>query len=187
MNIKEIFFIGNNIMYLNEPYKIKFIDFINPGKGRSFIRTKILNLINNKLIKKNFKFTDNIKNADIFIDDYIYLYNNNKIWCFINNLNYNQIFLDKKLLFINKKWICKNNIYKIMFWNNKPIKIILPKYILIKVINDNICIKNMSFKNNFKYVKLSTGVNIKVPIFVNKGDLLKVNPKFKIYISRFNK
>ncbi len=186
INIKNIFFIGNNILYLNEPYKIEFVEFIKPGKGKSFIRTKIRNLLNNKLIDKNFKFINNIKNAFVYKYNYLYLYNDNKIWCFINKEIYNIIFLNKKIISSCIKWICKNNIYKIIFWNNNPIKIILPKFIIIKVIDESNFIKKSSSKNNLKNVTLHNGINLKVPFFINKGDFIKVDPRLGIYISRLN-
>ncbi len=185
MNLKNIFFIGNNIIYLNEPYKIEFIDFIKPGKGHKFIRTKIRNWITDKLITKTFKFFNNIRKANIYIDEYIYIYNFKNNWYFLNKYNYNQIFLSKDII---KKYIFliyDNNFYKIVFWNNNPIKIILPKYIVLKVIGVDINKKNSSIFN-VKYVKLITGIKIKVPNFINIGDFIKIDTKSFTYKSRIN-
>ncbi len=183
MNPKDIFFIGNNIIYLNEPYKIEFVDFIKPGKGHKFIRTKIRNWITNKLIIKTFKFFSKIKKADIYIDNYIYIYNYKNNWYFLNKYNFNQIFLSKNLI---KKYIYliyKNNVYNIVFWNKNPIRVIFPKYINLKVVKvyDN---KKCNSISNFRYVKLITGIKIKVPNFINVGNLIKIDSKFFIYKSR---
>ncbi len=183
MNLKDIFFIGNNIIYLNEPHKIKFIDFIKPGKGHKFIRTKMRNWITNKLIIKTFKFINNIKKADIYIDNYIYIYNFKDNWYFLNQHNYNEIFLNKNLIKEYIFLICRNNFYKIVFWNNKPIKIIVPKYVILKVIKI-VSNRKDTFISNFKYVKLITGIKIKVPSFINIGDYIKINSKYFTYKSR---
>ncbi len=181
INIKNIFFIGNNIVYLNEPYKIKYLDFIKPGKGNSFIRTKIKNLITKKIIEKNFKSFNNIKKANIFIDKYEYIYKFKNNWFFINKKNFNQIFLNEKIILKNKYLICNNNIYNIVFWNKKPIDINIPKYIIIKV---NLIKNNIEKKIKNKIAILSTGLEINVPNFINSGNLIKINTKLKCYISR---
>ncbi len=182
-NIKNIFYIGNKIIYSNEPYIIEFVDFIHPGKGRSFIRTKIKNLINDKLINKNFKYNNNIKKANIYIDNYNYLYNYKDIWYFININNLSQININNNIIIKNKSFICINNIYKIIFWNNKPIKIIIPKYINIKVIKTSFILNRNNNTNN-KIAYLSTGLIIKVPLFINKGNLIKINTVLNSYILR---
>ncbi len=183
MNIKDIFFIGSNIIYLNEPYKIEFIDFIKPGKGHEFIRTKIRNWITNKLIIKTFKFINNIKKANIYIDDFYYVYNLKNNWYFINKYNYNEVFLHKKIIKDYVFLIYKNNYYRIVFWDKIPIKILLPKYIILKVIEINTNYNN-NFVSNFKYAKLITGIKIKVPNFINIGDSVKINSRFFTYKSR---
>ncbi len=185
MNLKDIFFIGNNIIYLNEPYKIEFIDFIKPGKGHEFIRTKIRNWITNKLITKTFKFFSNIKKANIYIDKYLYIYNLKNYWYFLNKCNYHQISLSKKIVNKYISLIFINNFYKIVFWNNNPINIILPKYVILKVIKIYFDKKDYSF-SNIKYVKLVTGLKIKVPNFINIGDIIKIDTKYFSYKSRVN-
>ncbi len=178
-NIKNIFFLGSKIIYLNEPHKIEFLSFIKPGKGSSFIRTKIRNLINNKLFNKNFKLFNNIKKANIFIDSYNYIYEFKNNWFFINNNNHKQIILNKNIILKYKNWIYFNNIYDIVFWNNKPIDINIPKYINIKV---NYILNKKNKKNNIAV--LNTGLKLKIPQFINCGDLIKINTKLKCYISR---
>ncbi len=179
VNIKNIFFLGSNIVYLNEPYKIEFLSFIKPGKGNSFIRTKIRNLISNRLIKKNFKLFNNIKKANIFIDKYNFIYKFKNNWYFININNYKQIILDEKIILKYKYWIYINNIYNIIFWNNLPIDINIPKYVNIKV---NYILNKKNKKNNIAI--LNTGLKLKIPQFINCGDLIKINTKLKCYISR---
>ncbi len=179
INIKSIFFLGSNIIYLNEPHRIEFLSFIKPGKGGSFIRTKIRNLINNKLFTKNFKLFNNIKKANIFIDSYSYIYKFKNNWFFINNNDYRQIFLGENIILKYKNWIYFNNTYDIVFWNNKPIDINIPKYVNIKV---NYILNKKDKKN--KIAILNTGLKLKIPQFINCGDLIKINTKLKCYISR---
>ncbi len=181
---RNIFYNGNNIVYINEPYNIEFVDFIKPGKGKPFVRVKIRNLINGKLVVKNFKSINNLKKANILSIEYIYIYNDNKFWYFINKYNFDQIFLDEILLNKNIKWLQKNNIYNILFWNNKPINIKIPNFIYVKVVDFIFNIKGNTIKNSNKKALLKNGNYIDVPLFVKKGDIIKVDTRKKKYISR---
>ncbi len=186
VNIKNNLFVGNKIIYLNEPYNIEFVDFIKPGKGKPFVRIKIRNLINLKLIDKTFKFLKNIKIANIYNYNCNYIYFNNKSLYFLNLINLEQVVLTKDLIGNKIIWLYKNNIYNIIFWNNIPINLIIPKIIKIKVIFTDFII-NKNTNKKYKLAKLINGVYIKVPFFINIGDLIKVNTYKKLYISRYIK
>ncbi len=177
VNIKNNLFIGNKIIYLNEPYLIEFVEFIKPGKCKPFVRLKIRNLINFKLIDKTFKFLNNIKIANIFYYKYNFIYKTKENFYFINK-NFKQIVIDKKIISNNKYFLHNNNKYNIIFWNNKPINVIIPNIINVKVYS---IISNKNNKLNL--VKLYNNLIIKVPYFIKKNDWIKININ-KIYISR---
>ncbi len=184
-NIRNNLSLGDKIIYLNEPYNIEYIEFIKPGKCKPYIRIKIKNLINFKLIYKTFKTLNNIKMANVYIYKYKYIFNKNDNFIFLNTNNNKEIILNKKKVINNIKWLCKNNFYDIIFWNNNPINFITPKILNIKVIyTDKFYKDNNNIFNNNKFAKLENNIKLKVPLFIKSGDILKVNTKLQCYVSR---
>ncbi len=179
MKIKNIFFINNKIIYFNKPYNIEYVDFIKPGKGQPFIRTKIRNLITQKLIEKTFKYNENIKKANIFKYKYIYIYNDKKTWFFLNKKNFKQILIEYNSIKKNKYWLQEGDEYNIIFWNKKPINIDIPIFIYRKVKSTSLLLSN-----NIKIALLNKNLKIKVPFFIKKGDFIKIDTRYKSYICR---
>ncbi len=184
LSIKDNLCIGDKIIYLKKPYIIEYIEFIKPGKGKSFIRTKIRNLITNKLIIKVFKSFNNIKLADVIFINCIFLYFKENFFFFFKKENFEQIVVSKVILFKKKKWLIKEYQYKIVFWNNYPIDVLIPNFIYLKVIDNYWGIEKESVKNKYKLILLNNNIFIKVPRFINIGDFIKVNTKTETYISR---
>ncbi len=177
VNIKNYLVIGNKINYLNEPYLIEFVEFIKPGKCKPFVRLKIRNLINLKLIDKTFKYLNNIKVANILNYKCNYIYKFRENFYFLNK-NFDQIIINKNIINKNEDLLHINNKYNIIFWNNKPINLIVPRILIVKV-----CSIILNKDNKLNLAKLYNNLIIKVPYFIKKGDLIKININ-KLYISR---
>ncbi len=175
---------GINLLYLNNLYNVEFVDFIKPGKGHPFIRVKLRNLFNKKLIEKVFKNTNSLKKVDIKSFYYIYLYNNEMFWFFLNKSTLEQICLKKKIIKNSIKWFQEGYIYKILFWKRLPINVIIPNFVYISVVNDFFSLKGNTIKNSSKKVLLSTGFYIKVPFFIKSGDIIKIDTRNNLYVSR---
>ncbi|MDH3004393.1 MAG: elongation factor P [Candidatus Shikimatogenerans sp. JK-2022] len=175
------------IVKINNNY-FKIINFlhVNPGKGNTFVRTKLKNLINGNIIKYTFFKSSKINKINIISKNFIFLYRKKNNFYFINKKNFNQIYLSKK--FLNKKYlfIKENDNVIIDFIKNKKIPLLLKikKFVILKVINQNIEIKGNSKKKKFKKSILETGLTIYTPYFINIGDYIKINTKNKKYIER---
>ncbi len=182
---KNFFYINKKIVYANNPYKIEFVDFIKPGKGKPFIRTKLRNLITKKLISKTFKFIENnVSSANIVSTEYFFIFKQRDRWCFLNTKTLHQIYLDTVIIGNNNsKWLSVNNKYKILFWNNKPIDILIPNYIILKVVDTSLNYQG-NVVNNTKYAVLNTGLCVKVPLFIKKGFFIKIDVRNNRYISK---
>ncbi len=182
---KNFFHINKKILYKNKIYNIEFFDFIKPGKGRPFIRAKLRNLINKKLINKTFKSFKDISKINLVSKEYIFIFVKNNNWCFLNVNNFSQIYLNQYILRDNSNWLLINHKYDILFWNKNPIDLVIPNFINLKVLNINLENKINTDKNT-KYVLLSNKIVIKVPLFIQRNDLIKVDTRIKKYISKVN-
>lgn len=181
-NIKK----GLCINYNNDIYKI--IDFLHvkPGKGSAFIRTKLKSLTNGKIIENTFPSKHKIKQVYIQTNKYQYLYNDSHGFYFMNNDDFSQIYLQKKLV-INPQWLKPGGeaIISINTENECPINMELPPHVILKIINSELHTKGNTISNNpMKYVILETGARILVPLFIQTGEKIKIDTISGTYIER---
>ncbi|WXB47328.1 MAG: elongation factor P [Candidatus Shikimatogenerans sp. Tmey] len=176
----------NNILY-------KVINFLHvkPGKGLAFIRLKLKNIFNGNKITHIISSKEKIKNIKIINKFYIYLYNKNNIFYFINK-KYNIINILKNNYNLNNFFYKEGDKVNIFFEiiNNKKKFLFIknPKYLILKVIKINICnIKNYNINNNYMYVKLENNLIIKTPLFIKINNYIKINLLKKKYIKRILK
>ncbi|WGH26080.1 MAG: elongation factor P [Candidatus Shikimatogenerans bostrichidophilus] len=178
----------------NKYYKIIYFLHVKPGKGNAFVRTKIKNLHNGNIIKNNFSSGVKINKIEIKSINYIFLYKKNNNFFFINKINYNQIILSKD--FIGKKKIkfLKENVNVIINFINEyknniniPLSLKINKYIYLKVKNTKNIIKGNTINKIYKKSILENNIIIYTPLFIKKGDIIKINTTNNKYIERVKK
>jgi len=184
MNVNDLKKTGVIIEYNNEPYQVVLSQHSKTARGQSFIRTKIKNLVNGQVLEKTFSQGDKIKQADIEKAKASFLYKENNKFFFMNNENYEQFFLEEKLL-TNKKNFLKDGIsVDILIFNKEAVAIDLPKKINLKVIEAPPGIKGDSATSPSKTIILETGLKINAPIFIKVGDVVRVNTETGQYVER---
>lgn len=176
--------IGYKIIFNREPYIVDSNELVKPGKGQAFSRVKLRNLLNQKLIEKTFKSTDCLEAANIIDIILLYLYKDNEYCVFMDNNTFDHIFINKKILNDKIKWLFEQDKYLVTFWNNIPIAVHLNQFVTLKVIDTEPGIKGDSIGRSSKIAQLSTGAIVKVPLFIQIGDCIKVNTHCGEYISR---
>ncbi|WP_367680757.1 elongation factor P [Candidatus Fukatsuia anoeciicola] len=175
---------GLKIMLDGEPCTVIDNEFVKPGKGQAFVRTHIRKLISGKLLEKTFKSTDTVSSADVVDINLTYLYNDGKFWHFMNNDNFEQLAVDKKVIAANIKWLVEQTKCVLTLWNGQPITVSPPNFIELKIINTNPGLKGDTTGTSYKPAILSTGAIVKVPLFVQQGEIIKVDTRSGEYISR---
>lgn len=186
MSIKNLK-VGTKIIIKNEPYNIENIEFVNPGKGKSFIRIKLRNLLNKKIIKKNYKNYENLEIADILDIKCFFIYKDKNFYYFMNSINFEHIKVSKKIIKNKRFWIKLKTECNIIMWNNFPIDINIPNFINLLVTKTIKEKKKYSISNNTKYACLGNNLNIKVPLFIKKNDIIKIDTRSIKYIARVKK
>ncbi|WP_343154798.1 elongation factor P [Buchnera aphidicola (Pseudoregma panicola)] len=176
---------GLKVVFNNIPFNIENSEFVKPGKGQTFVRIKMRNLINNKLIEKTFRSNENLKIADIENVKISFLYRSEEIFYFINLKNYNEISIEKKFLKNVLSFIIPGKKYSGLFWNNKLISVVTKKIISLKVIGFDQFSENKS-NYNTKVAILKTRLKILVPSFIKINDIIKIDTRSYKYISRKN-
>ncbi|OQM34172.1 elongation factor P [bacterium endosymbiont of Pedicinus badii] len=182
------FYNGLKIIQNGEPCTIIKNEFVKPGKGQAFNRVKFKSLISKKIFEKIFKTNDFVNAANVIEKKLSYLYHDRELWYFMDPKSFEQYEIEKKVIGSKKYWLIIQKKYKIVFWEEKAISITIPHFLFFKIISVNSSIKgNTTNSTSWKLASLSNGIDIKVPIFIQVNDIVKVDTKKCEYISRINK
>lgn len=175
---------GLKIMLDGEPCIIIENEFVKPGKGQAFSRVRLRKLISGKVLEKIFKSGDSIKVANIIEISLTYLYNDSKYWHFMNKKNFEQISADVKTVGETAKWLVEQAECILTLWNSQPIAVIPPNFVELEVIETSPGLKGDTIGTGGKPATLTTGAIVKVPLFIQIGEVIKVDTRFAEYISR---
>ncbi|SBT82074.1 Elongation factor P [secondary endosymbiont of Trabutina mannipara] len=174
---------GIKIMFDGEPCSIIDNQFVNPGKGQAFNRVRMKKLISGKILEKVFKSGRLVEAADVIDINFIYLYNDGKFCYFMNNSNFEQLAVNIKLVGDTIKWMVEQTEYVITLWNGQVIAVTTPNFVALKIIKTDPYGYNISTSGK-KIAILTTGAIVKVPLFVNVGEIIKVDTRSSEYVSR---
>lgn len=175
---------GLKIIFDGEPCMIIDNEFIKPGKGQAFNRVRLRKLVSGKVLEKTFKSSDSVEVADVIDISLTYLYNDSKFWYFMNNENFEQLAADAKVVGNNAKWLVEQVECVLTLWNDQPIAVTLPKFVELEIIETDPGLKGDTVGTSNKLATLTTGVMVKVPLFVQIGEVIKVDTRSGEYVSR---
>ena len=175
---------GLKILLNGEPHTIVENEFVKPGKGQAFNRTKLKNLISGKLIDKTFKSGESVEAADVVDLKMNYLYNDGQQWHFMDSDSYEQYAVQRSTVEYAKQWIKEQDICEVTLYNKQPILVVPPNFVELRVIETEPGIRGDTVSGATKQATLETHAVIKVPLFVEEGDILKIDTRSGEYISR---
>ncbi|QXO64946.1 elongation factor P [Morganella morganii] len=175
---------GLKIMLDGEPCVVVESEFVKPGKGQAFARVRLRKLISNKLLEKTFKSTDSAEGADVMDLNLTYLYNDGEFWHFMNNETFEQLAADEKAIGDNAKWLIDQAECIVTLWDGRPIAITPPNFVELEITETDPGLKGDTAGTGGKPATLSTGAVVKVPLFVQIGEVIKVDTRSGEYVSR---
>ncbi|MBC8945022.1 MULTISPECIES: elongation factor P [Xenorhabdus] len=175
---------GLKIMLDGEPCAILDSEFVKPGKGQAFARVRIRKLISGKLLEKTFKSTDSVESADVMDINLTYLYNDGEFWHFMNNETFEQLAADAKAVGDNAKWLIDQAECILTLWDGRPIAVTPPNFVELEIVDTDPGLKGDTAGTGGKPATLSTGAVVKVPLFVQIGEVIKVDTRSNEYVSR---
>ncbi|AFP85765.1 translation elongation factor P [secondary endosymbiont of Heteropsylla cubana] len=175
---------GLNIILDGEPCTIIENEFVKPGKGQPFNRVRLRKLGSGKVLGKIFKSSELLEAAEVIDINLIYLYNDSSFWYFMNNKTFEQTIADAKVVRESAKWLVEQDQCILTLWNNQPIAVIPPKFVELEVIETDPGLKGDTANSTGKPARLTTGAIVKVPLFVHVGEIIKVDTRNGLYVSR---
>ena len=175
---------GLKIEYNGDPYIIVDFQHVKPGKGNAFTRTRLKNLITGNVLDVTFKSGDKVGKPDLEEREMQYLYKEDDNFYFMDNASYEQIFMDEQTIGDGCKFMQENINVSVLLYKSKPIGVNLPNFVVLKVIETEPGIKGDTASGGSKTATLEGGAVISVPLFVNEGDMIKVDTRSGEYVER---
>ena len=157
---------------------------VKPGKGQAFNRVKVRNLKTGRTLEKTFKVTESVEAADIEERDVDFLYNDGEHWHFMEPDTFEQYAADATATGDAAKWLKGQEPCVLMLWNGQPLSIATPNFVELAVTETDPGLKGDTAQGGSKPAILETGAEIKVPLFIEVGDILKVDTRTGEYVSR---
>ncbi|HLL03676.1 MAG TPA: elongation factor P [Myxococcaceae bacterium] len=175
---------GLKIEMDGEPYEIVEFQHVKPGKGSAFVRTTIRSLLSGRVLQPTLKSGEKVGKPDIEEKDMQYLYVQGDDFYFMDTRNYEQTFLSEKVLGENKNFLKENINVSVLFYNGKAIGVTLPNSVDLKVTKCDPGVRGDTVSGALKPATMETGYTVNVPLFINEGDVLKIDTRDGKYLTR---
>ena len=175
---------GMKIEVDGDPFEIVEFQHVKPGKGSAFVRTTIRNLLTGRVLTPTFKSGDKVGRPDIEEKDMQFLYVQGEEYHFMDTKTYEQTFVGDKALGEAKNYLKENINASVLFYNGKAIGVTLPNSVDLKVTKCDPGVRGDTVSGATKPATLETGYQVNVPLFINEGDVLKIDTRDGKYLTR---
>ncbi|HKK13926.1 MAG TPA: elongation factor P [Gammaproteobacteria bacterium] len=175
---------GLKIMMDGDPCAIIENEFVKPGKGQAFNRVKIRNLKTGRVIDRTFKSGDTVEAADVVDTEMQYIYSDGEFWHFMVPETFEQLAADATAVGDAAKWLKEQDICQVTLWNGAPLSVTPPNHVVLKVTETDPGVRGDTSSGGGKPATLETGAVVRVPLFVEVDELIKVDTRTGEYISR---
>lgn len=175
---------GVTIAIGNDVYVVVDTQHVKPGKGAAFVRAKLRNLKNSSIQEKTFRGDEKIEPAFIEERKLQYLYNSGDIYHFMDQDNFEEVAISKENLEHQCAFLQDNLVVSGYFYKDEILNVNLPNFITVKVTHTEPGIKGDTAKAANKPAEIETGATVQVPLFINAGDVIKVDTRTEKYVER---
>ena len=176
----------NGVTFEMDGQVMQIIEFqhVKPGKGAAFVRTKIKNVITGAVIEKTFNPTEKFENAYVERKEMQYLYSDGDLYYFMDMETYDQIPLNDDKLGDNFKFVKENTVCKIVSYKGNVFAVEPPMFVELEISDTEPGVRGDTATNVTKLATLETGATIRVPVFINTGDVVRIDTRTGEYLER---
>lgn len=176
---------GMKVLLEGEPCAILENEYVKPGKGQAFNRVRLRNLKTGRVWERTFKSGESLEAADVMDLDMEYLYEDGEFWHFMKvDGSYEQLVAPASAIAEARQWLKEQETYQVTLWNDAPIAVSPPNFLELEVVETDPGIRGDTAQGGTKPATLSTGAVVKVPLFIETGDKLRVDTRTGEYVSR---
>ncbi len=175
---------GMKIEIDGEPFEILEFQHVKPGKGSAFVRTSIRSLISGRVLQPTMKSGDKVGRPDIEEKDMQYLYQQGDEYHFMDQKSFEQTFITEKVLGESRLLLKENIVCAVIFFNGKALGVTLPNSVELKVVKCDPGVRGDTVSGAMKPAEMESGFKLNVPLFINEGDVLKIDTRDGKYLTR---
>ena len=176
---------GLKVMLEGDPCSMVDVEFVKPGKGQAFTRVRMKNLKTGRVWDRTFKSGESIEAADVMDLNMEYLYTDGEFWHFmLTDGTFEQYGADASAVGDSVKWLKEQEVYVVTLWNDAPIAVLAPNFVDLEVAETDPGLKGDTAQGGSKPAILATGATVRVPLFIEQGELLKIDTRSGEYVSR---
>jgi elongation factor P len=169
------------------PFEVIYFQFVKPGKGQAFTRTKLRNMMTGTVIERTFKSGERLEKADMEEREMQYLYPEDGFYVFMDTANYEQLRVTEAQLGDNKYYLTDGLMVQVLLYNEKPIGITPPTFVEFEITETEPGFKGDTSGGTTKIAKIITGLEIHVPLFIEQGERVKIDTRTGDYSERVKK
>ena len=166
------------------PYIIVDFQHVKPGKGGAFVRTKLKNLLNGRVVDQTFRSGEKVEKPDLMEREMQYLYREGDRYCMMDNETYEQIMLTEEQVGEARLYLIENLNVEVLFFNQAPLAVELPNFVELEVAQTEPGFKGDTAAGGTKPATLESGATLQVPLFISEGDRVRVDTRTGNYIER---
>jgi elongation factor P len=175
---------GLKIEIDGDPYAIVECQHVKPGKGVAFVKTRLKNLTNQRVVDRTFRSGEKVGKPDLAESDMEFLYADGNQYHFMDTTNYEQFHINKEDLGDAVNFLKEGTVAAILMYNGKPIGIELPIFVEFEITETEPGAKGDTVTGGTKPAIIATGASVQVPLFVNQGEVIKIDTRTGSYVER---
>ena len=175
---------GLKIVIDNEPYIVTVFDFSKPGKGQALYRTKMRNMITGMTLERTYREGETFEPASLEDRPMQYLYKEGEHYHFMDNETFEQIIISEEALGDAKNFLIENLNVKVLLFRDKAIGVDLPNFVNLRVIKTEHWVKGDTSKADYKPATVESGYELRIPPFVEEGELITIDTRSGEYSTR---
>jgi elongation factor P len=176
--------VGLKILVDGDPCVIVGTDFVKPGKGQAFTKVKYKSFKTERVNEKTLKASDSFEGADVMEKEMQYLYTDGRTWTFMDQETYEQIEADNNAVGDSQQWLKEEDVCLVTLWEGNPIVVTPPNFVFLEITETDPGVKGDTSSGGNKPATTETGAVVRVPLFVQQGEKIKIDTRTGDYVSR---
>ncbi|QMU61349.1 MAG: elongation factor P [Gammaproteobacteria bacterium] len=175
---------GLKLILDGDPYNIVENEFVKPGKGQAFNRVKLRNLKTGRVVDRTFKSGETVEAADVMDTEMQYLYNDGEEWHFMEPKSFEQFAISKAAVAEAAQWLKGQEECVVTLLDGLPLSVAVPNFVELQITQTDPGLRGDTAQGGTKPATLETGAVVKVPLFVEEGEILRIDTRSGEYVSR---